>query len=147
MAISLDVTAWQVWLGLGILLAIAEVMGTQFVLLALGAAFSLTALVTGVFGLDFDMQLLSAAVWTAILVPAFITYYRRHMMPAATRTLVSDGLGVGETFDVVRRGDRLGVKIQGDFFPVDGADVLTEGDRVIITAWRGISVVVERAPG
>lgn len=146
MEFALDMAAWQIWLGLGILLAIAEVMGTQFVLLAIGAAFALTAVVTAAFGLDFDLQLLSAALWTGILVPSFILFYRRHMMPVATRTLVGDGLGVGDTFAVVRHGERLGVKIQGNFFPAEGAGELSEGDQVTITAWRGICAVVERKP-
>lgn len=146
MEAGFDVQAWQLWLAAGIVLAIAEVLGTQFVLLALGVAFALTALVTRLFGLDLDMQLVSAAVWTAALLPVFIIYYRRHMMPVATRALVSDGLGVGDTFAIVRRGERVGVKIQGDFFPVEPAAGLEEGDRVVIKDWRGICAVVERAP-
>lgn len=143
---NFSVEAWQVWLGAGLLLAIAEVLGTQFVLLALGTAFSLTALVTAVFGLDFDAQLLAAALWTALLVPAFIMFYRRRMMPGVTRTLVSDGLGIGENHTVIRRGERLGVKIHGDFFPVEAIDGnVAEGDSATIIEWRGISAIVRRA--
>ncbi len=143
---NFSVEAWQVWLGAGLLLAIAEVLGTQFVLLALGTAFSLTALVTAVFGLDFDAQLLAAALWTALLVPAFIMFYRRRMMPGVTRTLVSDGLGIGENHTVIRRGERLGVKIHGDFFPVEPIDGnVAEGDSATIIEWRGISAIVRRA--
>lgn len=143
---NFSVEAWQVWLGAGLLLAIAEVLGTQFVLLALGTAFSLTALVTAVFGLDFDAQLLAAALWTALLVPAFIMFYRRRMMPGVTRTLVSDGLGIGENYTVIRRGERLGVKIHGDFFPVEPIDGnVAEGDSATIIEWRGISAIVRRA--
>jgi len=143
----LDVSAWQVWLALGIVLAIAEVLGTQFVLLALGVAFAFTALVTRIFALDYDQQLLAVALWAALLVPLFILYYRRHMMPGMTRTLVSDGLGIGDSFAIVRRGERLGVKIQGDFFPVerDSGNGLAEGEQVVITAWRGITAIVRPA--
>lgn len=140
---NFNVEAWQIWLGLGLLLAIAEVLGTQFVLLALGTAFALTALVTQAFGLDFDGQLLAAAIWAALLVPAFIVFYRRRMMPGATRTLVSDGVGIGERFTVIRRGERLGVKVHGDFFPIEGD--AAEGDSVTLTEWRGICAVVRRA--
>lgn len=143
---NIHVEAWQIWLGAGLLLAIAEILGTQFVLLALGTAFALTALVTKAFGLDFDMQLVAAALWTALLVPAFIVFYRRRMMPGVTRALVSDGLGVGENFTVIRRGERLGVKIHGDFFPVEPIDGnVAEGDSATIIEWRGICAVVRRA--
>lgn len=147
MAVSLDIHAWQVWLAVGILLAIAEVLGTQFVLLALGVAFALTALVTAVFDLGYDGQVLAAAIWSALLVPAFIVFYRKRMMPKSTQALVSDGLGIGETFAIVRRGERLGVKVQGDFYPVEmqGGGEPVENARVVITGWRSLTALVRAA--
>src|SRR5690606_30823915 len=57
-----DLNAWHFWMILGIALVIAEVIGTEFVLLALGAAALATGLLTAAFGFGLDGQLVTAAV-------------------------------------------------------------------------------------
>lgn len=83
MAVSFDIAAWHVWLALGLLLIIAEVIGTELVLLALGAAALATGLAAATADLGLNMQLLVYGIAAALFVPVFMTFYRRRFKPPA----------------------------------------------------------------
>lgn len=140
-----QVDAWQVWVILGVLFIIAEVLGTEFILLAVGFAFISTGLATDAFDLGFDMQLLWAGVSVAVFVPLFMRFYRRAFKAKGTRSLVSEGVGTEQDHEIIDYGGRLGIRIQGDFYPAETLDgtVLKPGDWVRLLEMRGVTACVE----
>lgn len=140
-----QIDAWQVWVIVGVLFIIAEVLGTEFILLAIGFAFTVTGLVTKALGLDTDMQLLCAGISVAVFVPLFMRFYRKTFKPKGTKSLVSEGVGTDQDLEVVNYSGRLGVRIQGDFYPAATEDGtrLKAGDWVRLIEMRGLTAYVE----
>ncbi|MCG8433458.1 MAG: NfeD family protein [Gammaproteobacteria bacterium] len=138
--------AWQVWLMLGVLLAIAELIGAEFILLALGVSFMLVAAVTAAFGLSFNAQLITAGLISAVLVPSFVYIYRRTLQAAAKPVVAGEGGLLGQEVVLQARDDgRLGVEAEGDFFPAQGEsdETLRPGQKVKVTALKGITLIVQ----
>ena len=146
MDISFALSSWHLWLILGMALIIAEVIGTEFILLALGAAALVTGGITGVFDLGLNAQLISCAVAAAVLVPLFIRFYRRRFRATGTRAVISEGLYRDTELVIENYGERTGIRIQGDFFPARSTegDPLKAGELVRVLELRGLTAVVER---
>lgn len=146
MAVSFDIAAWHVWLALGLLLIIAEVIGTELVLLALGAAALATGLAAATADLGLNMQLLVYGIAAALFVPVFMTFYRRRFKATGTRALVGDGVWRDAEYTVVEYGGRHGIRIDGDFFPAASTegDPLRAGELVRVLEMRGLTAIVER---
>lgn len=146
MDISFSISAWHLWLILGMVLIIAEVIGTEFILLALGAAALVTGAITGAFDLGLDAQLLTSAVAAAVLVPLFIRLYRRRFKATGTRAVISEGLFQDTELLIEAYGERTGIRIQGDFFPAASTegDPLQAGELVRVLELRGLTAIVER---
>lgn len=146
MDIFTDIHAWQVWVILGVLLIIAEVIGTEFILFAIGVAFCVTGVMTDAFDFGLNMQLLTAGISSALFVPLFMRLYRRAFKATGTRSLVSEGIGKGEDLQIVDYAGRLGVRIQGDFYPARTFDdtPLAAGDWVRLVEMKGVTAYVEQ---
>ncbi len=141
---SLDwITAWQVWLLAGLLLALSELMGAQFVLLALGAAAALTGVSSAAFDLTLNSQLMVFAAISAVTVPLGIRWYRA-ASGSKRPGLIGEGGEVGMRARVTMEGGRAGVRLQGHFFPARLADGSSppEGAEVEVTGMSGITVTV-----
>ncbi|MDX1454753.1 MAG: NfeD family protein [Gammaproteobacteria bacterium] len=138
--------AWEIWVMVGILLIIGEILGMEFILFATGTAFVFTGLATNAFDLGFTGQMITAGLLTALFVPVFMRFYRRVFKAKGTKSLVSEGIGKNVDLEVVDYSGRLGVRIQGDFYPAattDGSD-LKAGDWVRLVEMRGVTAYVEQ---
>jgi membrane protein implicated in regulation of membrane protease activity len=146
MDILTDIQAWQVWVILGVLLIIAEVIGTEFILFAIGVAFLVTGVMTDAFDFGLNMQLLTAGIASAMFVPLFMRFYRRVFKATGTKSLVSEGVGQGEDLQIVDYAGRLGIRIQGDFYPARTFDdaPLAAGDWVRLVEMKGVTAFVEQ---
>lgn len=140
-----QIETWQVWVIIGVLFIIAEVLGTEFILLALGFACVVTGLATNAFDLGINMQLLTAGISSAVFVPLFMRFYRRAFKAKGTRSLVSEGVGRDRDLEVIDYNGRLGIRIQGDFYPVASIDdsPVQAGDWVRLVEMRGVTAYVE----
>ncbi|RFA29159.1 hypothetical protein CAI21_10340 [Alkalilimnicola ehrlichii] len=135
---------FYIWLVLAILGVASEVflgvVGWGLVL-ALGATVGAILSATGA---SITVQLLVVATLTLITAPFIIRGMRRFNKGRNESALLSEGAFHGETFEVIRAGERLGVKIQGDFFPARTVDsTLQEGQRVRLVGMSGITANVE----
>ena len=140
------ISAWHLWLMLGALLIIAEIIGTDFILLGLGLAAGTTAIATAAFGLGVDGQIGTFAVAALLYVPASVFFYRRTFKATGARTLISEGVYRDTELTIVQYGDRTGVRVQGDFFPAlsTEGDPLRAGELVRVLEMRGATAIVER---
>jgi membrane protein implicated in regulation of membrane protease activity len=134
--------AWHVWIIVGLLLVLAELLGAGFVLLALGVACLVGAAVAGTTDLDFGWQLGLTSAAAALLVPCFVYWFRRSFVPH--RGVVGEGGGQGERVRLIEHSGRIGLKHKGDFFPARAIDgkPLRAGDEVEIQSFEGITALV-----
>lgn len=138
------ITHWQIWLLIGLLLALSELMGGQFVLLALGVAAALTGAASAALDLTFNMQLVVFAVTSAVTVPLGIRWYRA-ASGSKRPGLIGEGGEIGMRARVTVENGRIGVKLQGHFFPARLADgaMPVEDSEVEVTGMSGITVTVQ----
>lgn len=141
----MDILAWQVYLGIAIVLVIAEIFVPGFVLFPIGVGFLLTAVVS--LFVDSPMwQLLALAVNVAMALFFIRKYLKRHQqgesLPTNMAHLVGKEVIVIEGIDAEGRGY---VKVYGDRWqavPVDGC-VLKVGEKVTICGVEGNKVLVK----
>jgi membrane protein implicated in regulation of membrane protease activity len=140
------ISAWHMWLIAGAVLIIAEIIGTEFILLALGLAALITALVTAVFSIEMTGQVGTYAIAALVLVPVTVLFYRRKFKATGARTLVSEGFYRDSELSIELYGERTGVRIQGDFYPAQSTegDPLQAGELVRVLEMRGVTAIVER---
>lgn len=143
----MDIASWQIWLIIGLLLAAAELLGASFILVALGTTALVVALVTAFHpAMGLTGQLLLFAGVGLVLVPAFVHLFRRwHHSPASTMA-GERGDEAAPELAVEASGERLGIRLHGDFFPAiaDDGKPLAAGDQVRLRAFEGITAHVER---
>jgi len=138
------ISGWQIWLLAGLLLALSELLGAQFVLLALGAAAILTGVLSAAFDMTLNLQLVSFAAISAVTVPLGIRWYRK-VSRAKWPGLIGEGGEIGARARVVRENGRIGVRLQGHFFPArlaDGGEP-PETSEVEIAGMSGITAIVK----
>ncbi|WP_297797587.1 NfeD family protein [uncultured Marinobacter sp.] len=136
------------WLILALILSLAELASGVLVLLALGAAAALTALLAFI-GMSFEWQLVGMGVFSGILVPVAILWLRPRFSPK--------GIAYGTTGTGVEYGRRYhceqrdfdgasGIKVNGDFYRIRTSDTgvteLPEGTEVIFERFDGTTAVV-----
>lgn len=140
------ISAWHMWLMLGAVLIIAEIIGTDFILLGLGLAAVSTAAITAAFGIGTEWQIGVYAIAALFFVPASVFFYRRTFKATGARTLISEGVFRDMEQTIVQYGDRTGVRIQGDFYPAQSTegDPLRAGELVRVLEMRGVTAIVER---
>jgi membrane protein implicated in regulation of membrane protease activity len=135
--------AWHLWLLLGILLAIAELAGAGFVLLALGMACLAGAAAAAWTDWGLSAQILTAAIVAAVLTPLAIYRFRTSVRLRRPGPL-DRGWERGRRAIVERYGGRAGVRLNGDFFPARLADGRepAEGEEVEVVGIEGITAHV-----
>lgn len=137
--------AWHLWVVLGLALAVAELLGTQFVLLALGVSCLAGAAVAGFTDADLGTQILATGVLAAVLVPLAVARLGRRIRPTEGYGVTGTGAERGTVAEVLERAGDVGIKYRGDFLPArltDGSKPVP-GARVRVIALRGITVTVE----
>tara|TARA_B100000929_G_C15400761_1_gene384491 strand:- start:77 stop:571 length:495 start_codon:yes stop_codon:yes gene_type:complete len=140
------------WLVLALLLSLAELTSGAMVLLALGIAAALTAVVTAL-GLSLPWQLLSMGIFAGVMVPVGVMVIRPRFSPK--------GVAYGTTGTGVEKGNRYttllreydqatGIKVNGDFYRLrvleSGQTELPEGTQVVFKRFEGTTALVTLTP-
>ena len=142
----------HLWLILALVLSLAELTSGVLVLLALGMAAALTAIVAS-FGVDLEWQLASMGLFSGILVPVAILWIRPKFSPKGV-DYGTTGTGVerGAAYQTLERDfdGATGVKINGDFYRLrvspTGETELPDGTPVIFEHFDGTTAVVRLEP-
>lgn len=140
----------HLWLILALALSLAELASGVLLLLALGIAAALTALVAYL-DAPFEWQLVAMGVFSGILVPVVIRWIKPRFSPKGV-AYGTTGTGVekGQRYHTIRRDfdGASGVKINGDFYRLrvtpDNLAELPEGTEVIFEHFDGTTAVVHR---
>jgi len=136
----LEIEAWQVWIVLGLLLAIGEVLSTHFVMLGLGMA-CLGGSVAAASGAGPTGQITAFGLVSAVIVPSLVYWLRRH---AQVQKYRDAGDFAGRSGRTERYNGRLGIRLSGDFFFVryqDGSE--PQPDRqVTVVEMQGLTAIV-----
>jgi membrane protein implicated in regulation of membrane protease activity len=144
---------WILWLVLGLLLIIAEVFSSGFVLLWFGIG-AMAAALAGVVGFSsFSLQFLIFAVVSISLTAAsrtiFLNYFSRDKKQPALKTGMDAlpgkiGTVVSSSKGALHEG---AVKVYGSTwtaYPAEGESPLEAGDRVAVERIQGASIYVRR---
>lgn len=138
----------HVWLILALVLSLAELTSGVLVLLALGIAAALTA-VLAFLGVAFEWQLVGMGVFSGILVPVAVRWIRPRFSPKGV-AYGTTGTGVehGQRYRTLKRDfdGACGIKVNGDFYRLRTSDTgmteLPEGTEVIFERFDGTTAVV-----
>ena len=139
--------AWKLWIIAGVLLAIAELLmvPAQFLLVALG----LCAVIVGILTWGTDMGTATQLGWFAglgiVLVPLFVTIWRRKA-PVRYPGTAGEASSAPQAATIAGL-DPLTIELRGDRFPAkaDGADSFELGEEVLVTGFSGITAEVRKA--
>jgi len=147
----MEFDAWHGWLILALLLALAEVFAGNFTLVAVGLACALGALLAATTAASLMLQIAAVGVAAAVLGPLLVRGLRPYLRRDAGAGPVGTGVEAGTAVIVERDGERLGIRYQGDWFPVRAVDdaPLEAGQRVVLERFEGITArvcIAERAP-
>ena len=144
---------WILWTLLGLVLIVAEVFTSGFVLLWFGIG-ALAAALAGILGLDnLGLQFLIFALVSVGLTAAsrtiFINYFSREKTGDSLKTGVEALLGKVGTVVSSSRGamNEGAVKLSGSTwtaYPIEGEEPLEAGERVRIERMEGASLYVSR---
>ena len=144
--------AWILWTVLGLLLIIAEVFSTGFVLLWFGVG-ALAAALASVLGLGYPFQFLVFFVVSVALTAASRTIFAEHFVrrrhEGGLKTGVESLPGKVGTVVTSSRGalNEGAVKVFGSTwtaYPSPGEEPLEAGDRVVVDSIQGASIYVRR---
>lgn len=138
----------HLWLILALVLSLAELASGVLLLLALGIAAALTAIVAFL-GAPFEWQLVAMGVFSGILVPVAIRWIKPRFSPKGV-AYGTTGTGVesGQRYQTLKRDfdGASGVKINGDFYRLrvtpDNLTELPEGTEVVFDRFDGTTAVV-----
>jgi len=145
--------AWA-WAIIGLLLMLSELLTGAFVLLALGIAALITALVWPVTGMGLTGQLLTMAIASGILVPLAIYRIRPMFSPRGVRYgTTGTGAETGRPYRVEPMrfdADILAIKVNGDQYRIRVEDdhgrasghSPREGDLVELLRFEGTTAIV-----
>jgi len=144
----MDWTLTHFWLILGLILLLSELLSGVLVLLAVGLAALLTAVVAALGG-DFIWQLTAMGLFSGILIPVMIYVIRPRFSPRGVAYgATGSGGETGETFpiEVRDRDGALGIRVKGDFLRVRGRagelPALAPGDPVVLEGFEGTTALV-----
>lgn len=138
----------HLWLILALVLSLAELASGVLLLLALGIAAALTAIVAYL-DAPFEWQLVAMGVFSGILVPVAIRWIKPRFSPKGV-AYGTTGTGVesGQRYRTLKRDfdGASGVKINGDFYRLrvtpDNLTELPEGTEVVFDRFDGTTAVV-----
>lgn len=147
----MDQIGWILWLGLGVILIIAEIFTMGFVLFWFGLG-ALAAALVGFLGLGLGWQFMAFAVVSIALTAMSRTIFAKYLPHGDANTMKSgvDSLPgkVGTVTEASKGALSEGaVKVFGSIwtaFPVDGEAELIEGEKVEVVEVRGSSIYVRR---
>ncbi|MGI8654761.1 MAG: NfeD family protein [Pyrinomonadaceae bacterium] len=145
---------WIWWSILGIILIVAEVFTTGFVLLWFGIG-ALAAALCGLAGIDsLPLQFLIFAVVSIALTAASRTIFAKYLSPRETNNKALKmgvdslpgrvGIVVSSSRGALHEG---AVKVYGSTwtaYPSEGEEPLEAGDRVVVEKMQGASIYVRR---
>lgn len=145
---------WIWWSVLGVILIVAEVFTTGFVLLWFGIG-ALAAALCGLAGIDsLPLQFLIFAVVSIALTAASRTIFAKYLSPHKTdNTALKMGVDslpgrIGIVVSSSRGALHEGaVKVYGSTwtaYPSEGEEPLEAGDRVVVEKMQGASIYVRR---
>ncbi len=147
-----DNLAWILWTVLGVVLVIAEIFTTGFVLLWFGVG-ALAAAFAGLLGFGYPLQFLIffavslglTAASRTIFVNLFAQQDQPEGLKVGAETLPGQmGTVVNSSRGALREG---AVKVFGSTwtaYPAEGEEPLEAGDRVIVERLQGASIYVRR---
>lgn len=138
----------HLWLILALILGLAELASGVMLLLALGIAAALTAVLAFI-NVPFEWQLAGMGVFSGIFVPVAIKWIKPRFTPKGV-AYGTTGTGVenGTVYQVIKRDfdSASCLKINGDFYRIrvndTGQTELPEGTRVIFKTFDGTTAVV-----
>ncbi|SDX50748.1 NfeD family protein [Marinobacter mobilis] len=138
----------HLWLILALVLSLAELASGVLLLLALGIAAALTAIVAYL-DAPFEWQLVAMGVFSGILVPVAIRWIKPRFSPRGV-AYGTTGTGVesGQRYRTLKRDydGASGIKINGDFYRLrvtpDNLTDLPEGTEVVFDTFDGTTAVV-----
>lgn len=146
---ELVISPWIVWLSIGVVFVIIELLTNTFAAFCLTGGCVVGALAS-LLGLEVEGQLVGAAVGAVVTFLCFRPIMRRLRASMREKTLVSnmDAL-VGRCAVVTEpdgNGQRARVRIDGDNWQVEetGGQPLAVGDRVEVTGYDSIILKVEK---
>src|SRR5690606_5938383 len=139
------------WLILALALSLAELTSGVLLLLALGVAAALTAVVAFL-GAPFEWQLVAMGVLSGILVPVAIRWIRPRFSPKGV-AYGTTGTGVehGKLYQTQLRDfdGATGIRVNGDFYRLklgDGCSpAFSEGTQVVCVTYGGTTAIVHLA--
>lgn len=144
---------WILWTMLGLVLIVAEVFTSGFVLLwfGIGALAAAFASVIGIHNLGLQFLIFAAISigLTAASRTIFVNYFSREKTGDSLKTGVDALLGKIGTVVSSSRGalNEGAVKLSGSTwtaYPIDGEEPLEAGERVLIERMEGASLYVRR---
>ena len=137
-----------VWLAIALLLGLAELFSGSLVLLALGAAAGLTAVLT-LFGLTLSWQLLAMGILSGVLVPLTIWKIRPWFSPGESQYgTTGTGAHRNQKFTTTQRDfdNATVILINGDLYRIcvaqSGETVLPPGTTVVFEHFDGTTAIV-----
>ncbi|WP_150911953.1 NfeD family protein [Marinobacter halotolerans] len=138
----------HLWLILALILGLAELASGVLVLLALGIAAALTAILAFA-GFSFEWQLIGMGVLSGLLVPVAIIWIKPRFSPKGV-SYGTTGTGVerGTVYRTIKRDfdDATGIKVNGDFYRLRISDTgeteLPADTRVVFETFDGTTAVV-----
>jgi membrane protein implicated in regulation of membrane protease activity len=143
---------WIMWAVLGVILVIAEVFTSGFVLLWFGVG-ALAAGLLALLGVGLPLQFLTfivvSSLLTALSRTIFLNYFEQaddgnRVRVGAASLPGQIGTVVAESRGALQEG---AVKVYGSVwtaFPAAGEPPLREGERVVVESLRGASIYVRR---
>jgi membrane protein implicated in regulation of membrane protease activity len=142
---SASLPAWQIFAILGIALLIAEIFVSGFVLLPIGIAFLLTAVVS-LFISSWSVLVAILAVAQVVVFWVFQTHFKKYLARTRAYTGAEGMIGAECVVTETIRPDQFGqVKLYGDTWQAGTyhSEPLEKGRRVAITKIDGNKVFVE----
>jgi membrane protein implicated in regulation of membrane protease activity len=141
--------AWQVWLGLAVLLGVLEVFSLDLILLMLAAG-AVVGVLTAVAGVDAWLQVL-AAVATSVAALGLVRPNVVRRLHAGPDLVLGHEALVGRTAVVVERVSSQGgqVRIGGELWtarPYDDDLVIEPGAKVDVLQIKGATALVHQIP-
>ena len=147
----MDQIAWIIWLIIGVGLIVAEIFTLGFVMFWFGIG-ALAAALVGFLGFGVGWQFLVFAVVSVGFAVMSRTIFAKYLPlgGANPRKFGAEALpGKIGTVTMASKGtlNESAVKVFGSIwtaFPIDGEEILTEGEKVEVVEVRGSSIYVKR---
>ena len=141
-----EIPLWLVWVTVAVVLVLTDIylLGLQFILVATGLA-ALVSACASVLGIGITGQLWTFIVSLIVFTSVWVYLYRKKAFTKKAGPR-EKGWEKGREIKVVRQGDRVVGKLQGDTYPVKLADgsLPQEGEILIVDKMEGITLWCHR---